>query len=66
MTTGMWFSVGFLLLGALTAALMLPNKSREDQVTRQNDPSGNINGLDDLEITIIPGTVIEGEAPVPV
>lgn len=66
MTTGMWFSVGFLLLGALTAALMLPNKSREDQVTRHNDPSGNINGLDDLEITIIPGTVIEGEAPVPV
>jgi len=70
MTTGFWFSFGFLALGAVVSALLLPNESREAQVVRIADDGSNTVapqasiGLDD--IPIVPGTVRRAEKPTPV
>lgn len=34
MTTGFWFSIGFLVIGLLVSLTMLPNRSRDEQALR--------------------------------
>ena len=74
MTNGFWFSVAFLLVGAATSALMLPDRSRSDQVTRDesddwNDPHESeqsaVSGqpIDPIDFDLIPGTIVEAPEP---
>lgn len=67
MTVGFWFSVGFLLLGAVTAAVLLPDRSRADQVVRveldDDNPQVTDVPLATPNIPIIPGTVRRVQEP---
>ena len=67
MTVGFWFSVGFLLLGAVTAAVLLPDRSRADQVVRVDLDDENAQVADaplaTPNILVIPGTVRRVEEP---
>ena len=67
MTVGFWFSVGFLLLGAVIAAVLLPDRSREHQVVRVDLDDENQEATDvplaTPKIPVIPGTVRRVEEP---
>ena len=58
MTTGFWFSVAFLAVGVAASLLLLPNRSREDQVLRIEE-SSPVPLATALEFEIIPGTIME-------
>lgn len=61
MTSGFWFSVGFLTLGAVLSVILLPRHSREDQVVRMESPIIEVPSSVDSAIVTVPGTDEEQE-----
>jgi len=61
MTTGFWFSVGFLAVGIATAMALLPDRIRDEQVVRADGQPVRpaIDTSADLDIVTIPGTVVD-------
>ena len=59
MTSGFWFSAGFLSLGVLASLILLPRHSRQTQVVRADSTATHGPQDSELDFVIVPGTIVE-------
>jgi EmrB/QacA subfamily drug resistance transporter len=59
MTSGFWFSAGFLSLGVLTSLVLLPKRSRVDQVVRDEPSVIDVPQGFQPDFVMIPDSIVE-------
>jgi EmrB/QacA subfamily drug resistance transporter len=62
MTSGFWFSFGFLGLGVLASLVLLPKRSRDVQVVRVETSAIDVTDELQFDLVMIPGSTVEPES----
>ncbi|MFT7601969.1 MAG: hypothetical protein ACI8TP_004933, partial [Acidimicrobiales bacterium] len=62
MTSGFWFSFGFLGLGVVASLVLLPKRSRDVQVVRVETSAIDVTDELQFDLVMIPGSTVEPES----